>query len=290
MRMANFHNLPPEWSAFDKAAYVILPVPYERTTSYMKGTEFGPQAIIEASEQLESFDDELGIEPYRAGIHTAPPTDILNDSPERQNEIIYQRWHELVATGKTIGMLGGEHSISYGAVRACLERHPDLTVLHLDAHADLRDGYLGDRFSHAAAMRRVHDLTDKTISVGIRSFSIEEHEYINERGIKIFSADHLNKRPQVYSEIVDELAGDLYLTFDLDVFDPSIMPAVGTPEPGGLGWYQVLGLLKSVIEKCNLVGFDLVELMPIGGCHAAAFTAAKVVYKIIGYDYYKKLK
>ncbi len=290
MRMANFHNLGPEWSSFDKAAYVILPVPYEWTTSYMKGTEFGPQAIIEASEQLESFDDELGIEPYRAGIHTSLPTDIVNDSPERQNEIVYRHWRELVAAGKTVGMLGGEHSISYGAVRACLERHPDLTVLHLDAHADLRESYQNDRFSHACAMRRIHDLTDRTVSVGIRSFSIEEHEYINKRGIKIYSAEQMNKRPEIVGEIIDGLSGDVYLTLDIDVFDPSIMPAVGTPEPGGLDWYQVVGLLKSVIEKCNLVGFDLVELMPIGGCHSSAFTAAKVVYKIIGYDYYKKLK
>lgn len=288
--MPNFHGLSAEWSRLESSAYVILPVPFECTTCYMKGTEFGPQAIIEASEQFESYDDELGIEPYRAGIHTSSPTDIVFGGPERQNQLIYERWRQLLEMGKIVGMLGGEHSISYGGVRACLEHHPQLTVLQLDAHTDLRESYQGYRFSHASVMRRIRDLTDRTVAVGIRSYSIEEQEYIAEHKIKIYPAAALHEDSDLVESIAADLSGDIYLTLDLDVIDPSLMPAVGTPEPGGLDWYQIISLLRKVIGKCNLVGFDVVELMPIGGCHSSDFTAAKLVYKIIGYDYFKKLK
>lgn len=286
--MPNFHSQTGELAKLENAAYVILPVPYEFTTSYIKGTEFGPQAIIEASDQLEYYDDELGCEPKDAGIHTASPLQIVRGGPERQNKIIYQRWRELLSADKRVGMLGGEHSISFGAVQACLERYPDLTVLHLDAHCDLRDEYLGDRYGHANVMRRIRDLTGNTLSLGVRALCTEERDYIEQSGAKVYTTFQLRKDHGLIQKIIDNLSGKIYLTFDVDVLDPSLMPAVGTPEPGGWGWYETLSFLRAVIGKCDLVGFDVVELCPIGGHHASAFTIAKLVYKIIGYDCCRK--
>jgi agmatinase len=284
MTLQNYLGIPEDLSRYASSPYVILPVPYEGTVTYGAGTAYGPNAIIEASREVELFDDELGTEPYRTGVHTLPPLETTSGGPQVQNEIIYQRFKRLLADGKKVCMLGGEHSISYGPVRACLEKYPELTVLQLDAHADLRDGYLGQEFSHAAVMRRIRDLTQKTISVGIRNYSIEEAEYIKSAGVKIIAARYINSNPGWIDEVVAQLSGDLYLTIDLDGFDPSLVPATGTPEPGGLLWYPTLELLKRAISKCNLVAFDVVELAPIEGYHAADFLAAKLIYKIIGYD------
>jgi agmatinase len=267
---------------------VILPVPYEETATYGKGTQYGPAAIIAASQEVELFDEELGFEPYLAGIHTAPTLQVTSAGAETQNRIVFERVREFTQQGKTVGMLGGEHSISYGAVRACLERYPDLTVLQLDAHADLRDGYLGESFSHAAVMRRIRELTKKTVGVGVRNYSSAENDYIKAEKVTVHSAQVAQQNPHWMDEVVDKLAGDIYLTFDLDVFDPSLLPATGTPEPGGLTWYPVLELLRKVIDKCHLVGFDVVELSPIEGNHASDFVAAKLTHKIIGYDCSKR--
>lgn len=281
----NYLGMPEANSRLETSAYVILPVPYEETATYGKGTQYGPAAIIEASQEVELYDDELGFEPYHVGIHCDKPLPVCTSKgPERQNLIVYERVAALLGQDKIVCMLGGEHSISYGAVRACLEKHPDLTVLQLDAHADLRDGYLGQRFSHAATMRRIRDFTDKTIGVGIRNYSIEESEYIRDHNVPIYSAYYLQKHPDWIDEVVAKLSGDIYLTIDLDGFDPSLVPATGTPEPGGLLWYPALELLRKVITKCNLVGFDVVELSPIEGNHVSDFLAAKLIYKIIGYN------
>jgi agmatinase len=280
----NFLGIPAEHSQLDKSPYVILPVPYEETATYGRGTQYAPAAIVAASQEVELFDDELGCEPYLVGIHTAPTLEITPKSVEAQNEIIYSCFRELVSQDKLVGMLGGEHSISYGAVRACLEAYPELTVLQFDAHADLRDGYLGEPFSHASVMRRIRDLTQKTVSVGVRNYSVEEDEYIREQKVTLFSAQRIHLNQRWSDEVLAQLERDIYITFDLDAFDPSIMPATGTPEPGGLYWYPVLELLKKAISKCHLVGFDVVELSPIEGNHASDFLAAKLVYKIIGYD------
>lgn len=286
----NYLGIPDENSKLETSPYVILPVPYEETTTYGKGAQYGPTAIIAASQEVELFDDELGFEPYLAGIHSDRPLHIAtHQGPEKQNEIVYQRITELLKQNKIVGMIGGEHSISYGAVRGCLEKFPNLTVLQLDAHADLRDGYLGDRFSHAAVMRRIRDLTPKTVSVGVRNYSIEEHEYIKAHNVVIYSAYDLQHQPDWIDKVVAGLSGDLYLTVDLDGFDPSLVPATGTPEPGGLQWYPVIELLRKAISKCNLVGFDVVELSPIEGNHVSDFLAAKLIYKIIGYHSAKQM-
>ena len=288
MTLYNYLGIPEDKSRYDTSPFVILPVPYEGTVTYGAGTAYGPNAIIEASHEVELFDDELGVESYLVGIHTLPPLETTSKGPEVQNEIIYSRIKTLLGDNKKVCMLGGEHSISYGPVRACLEKYPNLTVLQLDAHADLRDGYLNQKFSHAAVMRRIRDLTDRTVSVGIRNYSIEEHEYIKATNTKIVSAHYINSHPGWIDEVVSGLSGDLYITIDLDGFDPSLVPATGTPEPGGLLWYPTLELLRKSVSKCNLVGFDVVELAPIEGYHAADFLAAKLIYKIIGYDSLKK--
>ena len=279
----NYLGIPEDKSRFETSPYVILPVPYEETTTYGKGSQYGPTAIIAASQEVELFDDELGFEPYQAGIHTDKPLEIILRAPAKQNDLISHRCREILAKQKLFCMLGGEHSISFGAVRACIERYPDLTVLQLDAHADLRDGYLGEPFSHAAVMRRIRDLTQKTIAVGIRNYSVEESEYIQKNKVDIFSAYYIQQSHGWVDEVVAKLSGNVYLTVDLDGFDPSLVPATGTPEPGGLQWYPVLELLRKVITKCNLVSFDVVELSPIEGNHASDFLAAKLIYKIIGY-------
>lgn len=279
----NFLGLDEQESRLDKSRYVILPVPYEFTTTYGHGTVLGPAAIVEASQEVELFDDELKTEPYRAGIHTAELVEVIRESPHKQNQVVYRRYVELVQRGKVVCMLGGEHSITYGTVKACLEKFPKLTVLQIDAHADLRDSYLGDPHNHACVMRRVRDLTDKTVSVGIRNYSTEEHHYIQEHHVRIFSAYEMSRSSDWIEKVAECLNGDIYITFDLDAFDPSLVPAVGTPEPGGLSWYDAVGLLRQVISKCNLVGFDVMELSPIEGEIASNFTAAKLVYKIIAY-------
>lgn len=289
MYSRNFLGIPADNSQMESSPYVVLPVPYEETATYGKGTQYAPAAIMAASQEVELFDDELGCEPYLAGIHTAHTIEITSKGAEIQNEIIFRNYREWLQKGKTVGMLGGEHSISYGAVRACLESYPELTVLQFDAHADLRDGYLGEPFSHASVMRRIRDLTKKTISVGIRNYCAEENEYIRSDHVRINSAHQAHLNPQWVSEVAEQLSGDVYVTFDLDAFDPSILPATGTPEPGGLTWYPVLDLLKRVITKCRLVGFDVVELSPIEGNHASDFVAAKLVYKIFGYDAMKRI-
>lgn len=284
MTQHNFLGIPAEYSRFETSPYVILPVPYEGTVTYGAGTAYGPNAIIEASQEVELFDDELGVESYKVGIHTASPVEISSEGPEKQNAIVYRRMKELLDAGKKTVVLGGEHSISYGPVRACLEKHPGMTVLQLDAHADLRDGYLGHKFSHAAVMRRIRDLTTRTVSVGIRNYSIEEHEYIVAQKVKIVSGKETQSDPRWIERVLGMLDGEVYITIDLDGFDPSLLPATGTPEPGGLLWYPTLELLKKTIAKCKVVGFDVVELAPIEGYHAADFLAAKLVYKLIGYD------
>ncbi len=288
MARYNFLGITGPESEKANARYYVIPVPYEATVTYGHGAEYGPTAILSASQEVELFDDELGFEPFTAGVYTAPPVQLSYEGPERQGEIVIAAVRAVLAEGKIPCVLGGEHSISYGPVVACLEKYPGLTVLQLDAHADLRDGYLGEKFSHASVMRRIRDKTQKTVSVGIRNYSIEEHEYITASGVKIFSGGYIDQNPDWIDDVVAELSGDLYITFDVDGLDPSLMPATGTPEPGGLLWYPTMKLLRKAIEKCNLVGFDVVELAPIADMHAPDFLAAKLVHKIIAYDANKR--
>ena len=275
-----FLILDPDEHALARSRCVVLPVPYEQTTSYRKGTRRGPEAIIRASAEMEDYDAELGCEPCSAGIHTAPALDPA-DTPAAMADRVRDAVARYADEGKVVGMLGGEHSITPGAVAAFAGRYADLSVLFFDAQADLRDDYQGWAHSHACAARRTLDHAASLTLVGVRSMTGDEAAFAQERGIALFP-----RGPEPLTDI-DAIAATLgehvYVSFDLDAFDPSFMAAVGTPEPGGLGWWEALRILRAVGERRRIVGFDVVELAPDEGPEACAYTAAKLVYKLFAY-------
>ncbi|HET6514595.1 MAG TPA: agmatinase [Thermodesulfovibrionales bacterium] len=286
----NFLNLPEEWSGLDRSRVVILPVPYEHTTSYGKGTASGPVSVLAASGQVELYDEELGAEIYRVtgGIATLEPMEFQSFDATALG-LIEEQVHGLIEKGKTVVCIGGEHSISIGAVHAHSRRYANLSVLQLDAHSDLRDEYEGDRYSHACVMARVYDFNKDIVQVGIRSQCAAEAEFIKREGIKTFYDYSIRQREyggggrSWDEEVIDFLKGDVYLTFDCDFFDPALMPAVGTPEPGGFGWYETLSFLRRLAKRRNIVGFDITELSPLPGLIHPQFIIAKLIYKLIGY-------
>lgn len=278
----NYLGIPEEYTDFGKSRFVILPIPYEATSSYKTGTKEGPQALINASKQVEFYDEELKTEPYREGICTLNELEPDVSNPQKMVEKIYSTAKSLVDKKRTLIGLGGEHTISIGLVKAHKEKYRNLSVLQLDAHADLRESYQDSKYSHACVMKRINEFCDY-VGVGIRNISKEEITFAKKEKIKIFYVRDIKDDPEFVDEILALLSENVYITFDLDFLDPSIMPAVGTPEPGGLGWYETLDFLKKVIQNKNVVGFDLVELSPLSGIIAPDFLAAKLLYKIIGY-------
>lgn len=282
LQQRNFGGLPPAFSDFDTARVTVLPVPYDSTTEWHSGTRKGPKSIIEASFYLEWFDIELGGETINIGIHTLPELKPAMNSPKDMADRVEAAVRNLLDKSKFVVTLGGEHSISYGAIRAYNANYNDFSVLQLDAHTDLRDQYLGTEYSHACVMRRVIEICPIT-QVGIRSMSLEENEFAATKGLKpfIYSQENISSST---NKIIQTLAPNVYITIDLDVFDPSIMSAVGTPEPGGMLWQDVLNLLFAVSRKRTVVGFDIVELCPDQGSDACSFLAAKLAYKLIGYS------
>jgi len=278
----NFAGLSSPYADLETARVAILPVPYDSTTEWHSGTREGPQAIINASQYLELYDIELDREIHKVGIHTLPAIQPLLSSPEEMVQRVYHVAKELVQQAKFIVMLGGEHSLSLGAVRALREKHQDLCVLQLDAHADLRDEYSGTQYSHACVMRRIFELCP-IVQVGIRSLSWEEQQFLNQNKMQPFYVSTPAPDLALLKQTVASLPDNVYISIDLDVFDPSIMSAVGTPEPGGLQWHEVLNLLKSVALHKHVIGFDLMELCPKEGPAPCAFLAAKLAYKLIGY-------
>jgi agmatinase len=281
----NFPGIEPELASFEKAKVVVFPVPYDSTTCYRSGTRNGPHAIITASRQMELYDEELGYEPAKVGIHTLDELEPSMDSPEETIERVEKVIAEIIERRKFPLMLGGEHSISLGAVRALSKIYRNMSVLQLDAHTDLRDEFEGTKFGHTSIMRRISELCN-TVQVGIRDMSLEEVGFVKKNKLKIFYARDSPKP----SEIVSSLKKDVYVSIDLDVFDPSEVPAVGTPQPGGLHWYDVLAILKEVASKRNVVGFDVVELCPIEGDVSSDFLAARLAYKFLGYIFNPHLK
>ncbi len=277
----NFAGLIPPYTNLTTAKVVILPVPYDGTTEWHSGTREGPQAIINASRYLELYDIELEREIYKVGIHTFPDVQPSFDSPERMINKVYRIARELIKQAKFLAMLGGEHSLSLGIVQALKEKTQGLCVLQLDAHADLRDEYLGTKYSHACVMRRVMEICP-VVQVGIRSLSWEEQQFLTQNNMHPFFAIS-NSGLASPEQIIASLNDDVYLSIDLDVFDPSIMSAVGTPEPGGMQWHEILNLLRLVALHKRVIGFDLVELCPKEGPASCAFLAAKLAYKLIGY-------
>ncbi len=278
----NFAGLSSPYADLETAKVAILPVPYDSTTEWHSGTREGPQAIINASQYLELYDIEIDREIHKVGIHTLPAIQPLLSSPEEMVQRVYHVAKELVQQAKFVVMLGGEHSLSLGAVRALREKHQDLCVLQLDAHADLRDEYSGTQYSHACVMRRVFELCP-IVQVGIRSLSRKEQQFLNQNKMQPFYASTPASSLAPLQQIVASLPDNVYISIDLDVFDPSIMSAVGTPEPGGLQWPEVLNLLKLVALHKHVIGFDLMELCPKEGPASCAFLAAKLAYKLIGY-------
>jgi len=282
----NFAGLPDSFSNFEFAKVAILPVPYDSTTEWQSGTRQGPRSIIDASYYLEWYDLELQREICNVGIHTLPELEPAFSSPEDMVNRVYEATRYLLDKSKFVVTLGGEHSISLGTIRAHTEKYNNCCVLQLDAHTDLRDSYLGTKYGHACVMRRVIDLCPIT-QVGIRATSLEEKEFVAANGLKPFFCED-NKSLLPADQIVATLSERVYITIDLDVFDPSIMAAVGTPEPGGIYWQQALDLLKIVIKEREVIGFDVVELCPGQGPAACSFLAAKLAYKLIGYSFYGK--
>lgn len=270
-------------SSFDGARVAVLPVPHEATVSYGRGTARGPEAILRASAQVELYDEQTGLEPFRAGIWTDGALETGGLPAHGAQARIAERFGALVDAGKWVVMLGGEHSITPGAVRAVVRRHPGLTVVQLDAHADLRQQYEGDRFSHACAMARCVELAPVR-AVGIRNYSAEEAVWIR-RGIpgyRIVHAWEMEGSDWVPRILEGLEASPVYLTIDLDYFDPSVVPATGTPEPGGGRWWPTLRFLEALFSRANVVAADLVELAPVAGLHHADFAAARLAHKLIG--------
>jgi agmatinase len=281
----NFGGLPEEQSRYEKSAAVIFPVPLERTTTYMTGTRNGPAAILAASRNMELYDEELGLEPYRKiGIATLPAIDTQEGTLEKVLAELHTTELALLSDGKFPVVLGGEHSLTPPLVSAAAKKFSDLSVLQIDAHADLRESYQGNPSSHASAMRRVLEVCP-AVQVGIRSLSGEEAEAIPRLRTKIYWAKEIARAPLEHwvSRVVADLSSHVYLTIDLDGFDPTYVPATGTPEPGGLDWYQVTSLIRAVAAKRKIVAMDVVELLPQPGDHASDFLAAKLIYKILGY-------
>jgi agmatinase len=270
-------------SPLAEARVAVIPAPFDQTTSYLPGTRFGPRAILEASRQVEFYDEELDRDPNEIGVVTL---DGVEPRPEdlaeglRKLELLIE---EVSSRGMIPITLGGEHSLTFAPVHALARRFPGLSVLQLDAHLDLRDSYMGTKLSHASVMRRVRELGVTTVPVGIRSVSREEADYVHAGSAPVFLAREIRARGMDVDAILAELGNPVYITIDLDAFDPAYVPGVGTPEPGGLTWEEGLRLLRAVCERRQVVGADVVELCPIPGQPASDFFAAKLVSKLIGY-------
>ena len=264
---------------YQKSKVVVFPVPYSSTACWKTWTNEGPQAIIEASRHMELYDIESKSDPSKEGIFTLEPLEPSKNSPKETISRVKKVVDKILKDKKFLMMLGGEHSITLGAVQSFKEKFSNFSVLQIDAHADLRNLYEGSIYHHGSVMRRVRELGIPVTQVGLRSISEEDADYVKKAKIKtIFPAPDLP-----IDKIIATLKKNVYLTIDLDGLDPSIMPSVGTPEPGGLGWYEVLSLIKKVARQRKIIGADVVELAPTPGLHAPDFIAAKLVYKIISY-------
>jgi len=278
----NFGGLDDRFSDRDKARFVVLPVPYDLTSTYQPGSRRGPLAILEASGNMELYDEELDRETCRVGIHTLDPLEIDARGPAEMIRSVKEAVADILEGKQIPVILGGEHSISYGALLAVRDLFPRIGVLQLDAHADLREEYQGSPYSHASVARRMAEAVP-VCQVGIRSMSAPEAEFIRQGKVTSFSAEFVRGKKNWQTEITRRLPEDVYVTIDLDVLDPSVMPATGTPEPGGISWQEILILLREVARKKRIVGFDAVELAPIPGLVAPDFLAAKLVYRLMGY-------
>lgn len=279
-----FGGALPHPVSFDDARVVILPVPVDRTTSYVPGTRNGPREILQASSHMELWDEELGLDVHTIGLFTLPEMELPFGELQPLMDEIQRVASEVVARDKFLVTLGGEHSITPPLVAAAAKQHRGLHVLQIDAHSDLRDSYMGTRHNHACAMRRSLEHASIT-QVGIRSVSSEEAEVAGSLRTTIFYDWNMRDDPNWIARVVESLGDPVYITIDVDGMDPAIMPATGTPEPGGLSWPEMLGLLRATIANRNVVACDVVELSPLPGVMAPNFLCAKLIYKVLGYKF-----
>jgi agmatinase len=282
----NFGGLPKEYSNLKDARVVLVPVPYDETSTWGKGADKGPAALLDASANMELYDIETDCEIYKIGIFTDEPV-MEKSSPEKMLEAVTKRVGSYVKNNKFIVVLGGEHSVSIGAIKAHAENYDDVSILQLDAHTDLRQEYHGTKNNHACVMARAREIAP-IVQVGIRSTAGPAEEVLDRS--RIFFAENIYDNRAWIKKVISKLSERVYITIDLDVFDPSIMPSTGTPEPGGLLWYDVLHLLKEVCDRKDVVGFDVVELCPNENNKAPDFLAAKLVYKLLSYKFADKGK
>ncbi len=277
----NYAGIPDEFAQLETAKVVLIPVPYDGTSTWVKGSDKGPDAFLEASENMELYDIETGTQVYEQGVFLANAV-TENSSAEAMVNEVHKTTKEYIKRNKFVTLFGGEHSISIGSIRAFNECFDDLTVLHIDAHADLRASYEGSKYNHACAVHEASQTTN-LIQVGIRSMSASEKTFVDEE--KIFFAHDMVTDEFWMDKVIDLLTDNVFITFDLDALDPSIMPSTGTPEPGGLFWYETLDFLKQVFKEKNVVGFDMVELCPNQIDKSSDFLAAKLYYKMLSYKF-----
>lgn len=276
----NYGGIPDKFAQLETAKVVLIPVPYDGTSTWGKGADKGPEAFLNATDNMELYDIETGTEVYQQGIYVADPiTEKI--SPEAMVSVVHKTTKEYIKRNKFVTLFGGEHSISIGTIRAFNECFDNLTVLHIDAHADLRETYMGSKCNHACALHEASKTTN-LVQVGIRSMDTIERTFMDEE--KTFFAREMVNDEYWVDKVIAAMGDTVFITFDLDALDPSIMPSTGTPEPGGLFWYETLDFLKQVFEEKNVVGFDIVELCP-NGDRAADFLAAKLYYKMLSYKF-----
>ena len=279
MSKKNYAGIPEKYARIDEAKVVLIPVPYDGTSTWQKGADKGPDAFLNASENMELYDIETKTEVYRKGIYLAPPV-TEDSSPEKMVEAVYKTTKNYIKQDKFVTLFGGEHSVSIGSIRAFNESFEDLTVVQLDAHADLRPEYEGSTCNHACALHEASKTTN-LLQVGIRSMDISEKDHMDEN--QVYFAHDLYEDWQ--EDAIGQMTPNVFITIDLDAFDPSIMPSTGTPEPGGLFWYETLEFLKMMFKKKNVVGFDIVELCPNKDEKSSDFLAAKLYYKMLSYKF-----
>lgn len=283
LRWQTFLDTPPHEADPADAVVFIIPVPYDSTTSFRGGARLAPDAIIAASHHLEDYDIELDRDISEIGIHTTPALQPDVSSPKMMIRSVRSAITAAAGQGKLIAMLGGEHTITIGAVQAFADLYPDLSVLYLDAHADMRHCYMGTHWGHASVARRIHDICP-VMQIGVRSISSEEMQFVRDNAVPMYFWQASNNLDEIAALALANLSDNVYISIDLDVFDPSVMSAVGTPEPHGMLWGEATELLRKICVQRNIVGFDLTELSPEEGPVACAYTAAKLAYKLIGYS------
>ena len=276
-----FAGISDQYSKLETAKIVLIPVPYDGTSTWQKGADKGPEALLHAADNMELYDIETDTEVYKQGIHVTEPITEAS-SPEAVVNEVHETVKKHIKKNKFVTVVGGEHSISIGTIRAFNETFDDLTVLHIDAHADLRKSYLGSKFNHACAVYEASQTTN-LVQVGIRSMDALELSVMDEE--RVFFAHDMATEEFWSDAVVELLTDNVFITFDLDALDPSIMPSTGTPEPGGLLWYETLDFLKKVFEEKNVVGFDIMELCPKKMNKAPDMLAARLYYKMLSYKF-----